>query len=296
MALQTDEESETMLAFADQVRLLPAGPNRPGTKLRGFHAGVVHETDNEDAGANAAMHYGYISGAPRAQKPSFHLCADADQSLQFLPIAPGTAEAGWHIGDGADDADDEAFFTIGGEICVNDRARFPTACRRMARSFAAVLVAYGQPCRDGVTIRQHGSYYSARNPAVHRGCPKHLKAGDWGVTWAGFITMIREEMAKLTAVGVGPTPPPAAGGTKIVVPGTNAEYWVIEPILSYWQAGGAVARYGWPQTSLYMETTGEAKGLAVQYFERARLEVQPNGQVTEGRLGAELLALRARVA
>jgi hypothetical protein len=202
------EEEASGMQFADVEKIIPPGANRPGTKLRGFHACVAHETDNENAGANAPMHYAYITTGDRGEKPSFHLCADSVRSMQFLPVAPGVAEVGWHIGDGADQPDDEAFFTVGGEICVNDRAGFPAACARMAKSFAAVLTAHGQPVIDGQTLRQHGSYWSARNPSVHRGCPKHLKAGDWGVTWAQFVAMVEKEWAALNPVEAQTVPPP----------------------------------------------------------------------------------------
>lgn len=89
--------------------------------------------------------------------------------------------------------------------------------------------------------------------------------------------------------GAAPPSPPSA--VRVQVPGVG-EYWIIEPILSHYRANGALARYGWPLSGLYTETEGEARGLAVQWFERARLEVQPDGTVTEGRLGAELLAAR----
>lgn len=87
-------------------------------------------------------------------------------------------------------------------------------------------------------------------------------------------------------------PPAPASAARMIVPGTNAEFWVIEPLLSYYRANGAVARFGWPLSGLFVEDRGEAKGLAVQYFERCRLETQPDGSVTEGRLGAEAWAAR----
>lgn len=203
MAGWKDTNTVAITTFADVTKLLTVGDNRPGLLLNGFHACTVHETDNEAAGANALMHYGFINGAPRASKPSFHFCSDSAQVMQFLPVAPGIAEVGWHIGDGADEPyHDEAFYTVGGEICVNSRAGFPAACRNMARAFARVLFAHGKPVVDGVTVRTHGSYWSTENDQVHRGCPKHLKAGDWGVTWAGFIGMVQQEYAKLSTAAV----------------------------------------------------------------------------------------------
>lgn len=93
--------------------------------------------------------------------------------------------------------------------------------------------------------------------------------------------------------GAAPPSPPSA--VRVAVPGVG-EYWIIEPILSHYRANGALARYGWPLSGLYTETVGEARGLAVQWFERARIEVHPDGSITEGRLGAEMLELRKRLA
>ena len=48
-----------MNTYADRLQLLPQGHNRPGTKLRAFHAFVIHETDNHRPGADAQMHFNY---------------------------------------------------------------------------------------------------------------------------------------------------------------------------------------------------------------------------------------------
>ncbi len=52
----------------------------------------------------------------------------------------------------------------------------------------------------------------------------------------------------------------------------------------FWQANGGVGQFGYPITEEFIEN-----GVSVQYFERARLEYR-DGQVTLGRLGAELTA------
>jgi N-acetylmuramoyl-L-alanine amidase len=122
---------------------------------------------------------------------------------------------------------------------------------------------------------------------------------------AGASRAVAEAFAEFFGLPVAPTepvvnrepvPPVPEGGLRVEIPGTGEVYWVIEPVLTYYQAQGGFARFGYPQSGLYTETEGEAKGLNVQYFERARLECQPDGRVTEGRLGSELLALRRKAA
>lgn len=55
----------------------------------------------------------------------------------------------------------------------------------------------------------------------------------------------------------------------------------------YWSAHGGVEEFGYPIRD--EETEG---GLTVQYFERARLELHPDGVIRRGLVGAELLAAR----
>jgi hypothetical protein len=194
-----DGQKGPNMALADRVDILPPGSNRPQTKLRGFHAVVIHETDNEAPGANARMHRRWLEQSrPDA---SFHFCVDADESLQILP----DDEVCWAIGDGADQADDESFYTVSIEICVNDKARYPQACRRAAKVAAAVLHKKGTP-PSSATVRQHGSYWSARNPSVHKNCPLHLRNNDWGVTWTGFLSMVQEEYEAGAVVNRAPIP------------------------------------------------------------------------------------------
>jgi hypothetical protein len=65
-------------------------------------------------------------------------------------------------------------------------------------------------------------------------------------------------------------------------------FWVIPPFADFWLRNGGLATLGRPITSL----TGDlVPGKLVQYFERARLEIAPNGQgiITRGLLGVEFL-------
>ncbi|WP_129628831.1 hypothetical protein [Candidatus Oscillochloris fontis] len=65
------------------------------------------------------------------------------------------------------------------------------------------------------------------------------------------------------------------------------------PIRTYWEQRGGLPIFGFPITAQRLETV-EGRQLQVQWFERDRLEIQADGTVTTGRLGAELLALQGR--
>jgi len=63
------------------------------------------------------------------------------------------------------------------------------------------------------------------------------------------------------------------------------------PIRAAWERSGGLAVFGFPITTQAAETV-EGAPLQVQWFERDRLEIQPDGRVTAGRLGVERLEQR----
>lgn len=60
------------------------------------------------------------------------------------------------------------------------------------------------------------------------------------------------------------------------------------PILHYWERNGGLQTFGLPITGLRLDLV-EGRALTVQWFERDRLELQADGTVTAGRLGARYL-------
>ena len=88
---------------------IPAGnSNRPEKKLAATSI-TIHNTDNEDPGANAAAHAKYQKGADaRKRKVSWHFTVDDKSVYQSLPIN----EVGWHANKGN-------ATSIGIEICMN---------------------------------------------------------------------------------------------------------------------------------------------------------------------------------
>jgi hypothetical protein len=65
------------------------------------------------------------------------------------------------------------------------------------------------------------------------------------------------------------------------------------PIRAYWERNGGLPVFGFPVTAQRVETV-EGRTLQVQWFERDRLEIQADGLVTAGRLGARFLELTGR--
>jgi hypothetical protein len=82
-------------------------------------------------------------------------------------------------------------------------------------------------------------------------------------------------------------------------------YCVSGPILDYWNANGGLAVFGYPLSPQQREYIGlltpvsldqfvAGQFVQAQHFERNRLELHDDGQVTVGRLGADILAQQGR--
>jgi hypothetical protein len=65
------------------------------------------------------------------------------------------------------------------------------------------------------------------------------------------------------------------------------------PIRDYWENNGGLPVFGFPITEQRVETV-EDRTITVQWFQRDRLEIQSDGTITAGRLGARLLELQGR--
>jgi hypothetical protein len=70
-------------------------------------------------------------------------------------------------------------------------------------------------------------------------------------------------------------------------------YCISGPIRAYWEGNGGLPVFGYPITEQRVETV-EDRTIPVQWFERDRLEIQNDGTVTAGRLGARYLELTGR--
>ena len=90
----------------------------------------------------------------------------------------------------------------------------------------------------------------------------------------------------IAVIFVFPTTPTIAQTDQRCFPETSQ--CIAGPIRVSWERGGGLTVFGFPITAQTAETV-EGRTLQVQWFERDRLEIQPDGAVTAGRLGAERL-------
>jgi hypothetical protein len=188
------QEGPAMVQLTTRVSLLPAGvPNNPDRPLWGGKPRwiTIHETDNPNVGANAEMHRKFVLGGGGPDTASFHAVCDDHESIQLLPWTA----AAYHVGDG--DGGEGNNTSIGIELCVNQDGDFAKTVDRGARLTAALMQQFGL----GIdAVRQHGSWWSAQHPDVHRGCPANLKGGKLGQSWDGFVALVRQKF------GAGPAP------------------------------------------------------------------------------------------
>jgi hypothetical protein len=86
-----------------------------------------------------------------------------------------------------------------------------------------------------------------------------------------------------------PVQPAAAQSGDRCFPETG--FCIKGPIRTYWERNGGLPVFGFPKGP---QTTESVEGveLTIQWFERDRLEIQPSGLVTAGRLGAQVLELQ----
>jgi probable enterotoxin D len=75
---------------------------------------VIHETDNEDVGANAMANRNYFANHSEAQA-STHFIVDDKNIIQCLELN----QRGWHVGDNRGHSNINNSNTVGIEICVN---------------------------------------------------------------------------------------------------------------------------------------------------------------------------------
>lgn len=224
---------------------------------------TIHETANPTVGADAVMHGRWLLNlaASGASEPSWHYTVDDHQIVQHLP----EDRAGWHAGDGVNGTGNRQ--SIGIELCVNSDGD-----TQLTRANAAWLVR-GLMARHGIPVErvvQH-NHWSGKD------CPTQLRRDGW----AAFV-------ASLSAPPDPPKPPAV-----VTVPdpwkSPFGQFWIPKAFVADIDEGRWMD-VGYALGGAVME--GE---LLVQYFERARLELQRNSTVTRGRVAAELLEARHEI-
>ncbi len=170
-------------------KICPPGlKNNPNKKLTSISFITIHESGNFRPSATAASHAAYIYNGSGDQQTSWHYTVDKSDIYQHFE----DWDSCWHGGDGAYGPGNNQ--SIGLEICVNDKAGFRQACANAAWLTAELLKRHNLPIEKVV---QHYRW-------TGKNCPAMIRSGEWNITWADFIRMVRENMA--------PPAPPANHG------------------------------------------------------------------------------------
>lgn len=135
---------------------------------------TVHQTGNPSRGANAQVHANLQS---RGFSASWHWQVDDKEAIQSFDHT-------WrlfHAGDGRGKGNMES---IGIESCINSDGDYVQAVKNTAKLVAKIMKDEGIPISRVV---QH-NYWSGKN------CPMQIRAGQAGITWTKFISMIQTEL------------------------------------------------------------------------------------------------------
>ena len=148
--------------------------NRPGYAMTPAFV-TIHDTANENRGADAVMHGKYLKGDSAASAPvSWHFTVDDRQIVQHLPLN----ENGWHCGDGGEGPGNRT--SLGIEITENsdgDRAKAEANAARLA---ADLLGRFGL----GIDAVVQHYRWNGKN------CPRVLRARPGG--WEGFLAAVNQ--------------------------------------------------------------------------------------------------------
>jgi len=153
---------------------IPIGrKNRPGTTHAKNYI-TIHNTGNQDKGANASRHAAYLQNDTACNLPvSWHYTVDDKFIYQHLPDNETAYHAGNYKGNNE---------SIGIEICMNADGDLKKATDQ-ATDLATHLMAHHNIPLENVV--QH-NYWTGKN------CPELLRRGI-PYTWERFIEIIKEK-------------------------------------------------------------------------------------------------------
>ena len=182
---------------------------RPCFKMKPTHI-TIHETDNTGFKANAESHARLQEGG-NPRKASWHLQIDDTYAIQSVPFD----EVAWAAGDGDNGPGNRKSIHI--EMCVNSDGNYKKTVTNTAEVTKQLMQQFNIPITNVV---QHNKW-SGKN------CPRHLRAGDWGICWADFINLVKKEEVKKVS---------ATYTDKVTVP--NTAYWQAASLVQEYQAKG----------------------------------------------------------
>lgn len=187
------------------VKILPYtyGKQRTGIIRNSTQYITVHDTGNNNNGADAEMHWKYINNLnndPGSSSISWHFTVDEDSTVQNLPLD----EVAWHAGDGSREYGTTYFNTtyqktcitggnrnsIGIETCVDEGSEYNNTMRNTAKLVAELLLQYDLGFDR---IKQHNDFSG-------KDCPMAMRHAN---RWEEFLFLVElEYFAKVNLSGV----------------------------------------------------------------------------------------------
>lgn len=141
---------------------------RPGTKRNEIKYIVIHDTGNNDFGANALKHSQYLHSNPGV---SWHYCVDDDMIINNIP----DIEHAFHAGDGLRKAvwyqngrknpGGGNYYGIGIEMCVDDGSDFYSTINNTAKLTAELMMSYNLTLDN---IKTHYDFTGKNCPRTFR--------------------------------------------------------------------------------------------------------------------------------
>ncbi|MGV3564217.1 MAG: N-acetylmuramoyl-L-alanine amidase family protein [Nocardioides sp.] len=168
---------------------LVTGSKNTGSGVNARRWITIHETANTSRGANAAAHARLQSGG-NVRVASWHWQVDDAEAVQSFPHSTVC----WHAGTAAGNGQ-----SVGIEICVNADGDYLAAVRNAATLTAQIMRDEAIPL-ERVVDHNH---WSGKN------CPTLLRGGASGITWAGFLELVRAATGQSVAPKPAPQPAPA---------------------------------------------------------------------------------------
>src|SRR5690625_2854879 len=134
---------------------------------------VIHETANTRKGANANAH-ARLQASGNSRNASWHYTVDDKEIVQSFS---DNAQC-WHAGNKYYNQN-----SIGIEICVNSDGNFKKAVDNAVELTKQLMRKYNVPASR---VIQH-------NQASGKNCPRYLRSGEKGVTWAQFKAKLSDK-------------------------------------------------------------------------------------------------------
>lgn len=139
---------------------------------------TIHETANTNKGANAQAHAN-LQSRKNPRQASWHYQVDDKEIIQSFPDDVMC----WAAGDGRGPGNTQSIHV---EICVNSDGNFLKAVQNAANLTKYLMDKYNIPIEH---VEQHNKW-SGKN------CPAYLRGGNRGITWGGFINLLKQPNQK----------------------------------------------------------------------------------------------------